>query len=433
MVASAGALPRPGPRATEEVRMTGRPVDPTTRDDVGAPQPDRSRRFAVGRPAGFVLTGYAFVVTMLGTTLPTPLYPIYRAAFGFSDLVITVIFAMYAVGVVAGLLLFGGLSDQIGRRRVLLPGVALSALSAVVFLLPGGLPTLLVGRALSGLSAGIFTGTGTAMLLDLAPPRRQARAGLVAASVNMLGLGLGPVVAGSLTQYAPGPLTLPFVVDLALLGPAAIGLWLAPEPVVPAERPRLRPQRLRVPADARATFVRAAVAGFAGFAVLGLFTAVSPAFVGEVLGERNHAVTGLVVLSVFVASTLGQVAAGFVVERRALLGGCVVLAIGAGIIAASLALASLAVLVAGAVVAGLGQGASFRAGLSAVGTASPPGQRGEVSSSYFVVIYVAISVPVIGVGAAAQPVGLVAAGITFAAGVAVLALLAFTSLLRRDA
>ncbi|GAA4842283.1 hypothetical protein GCM10025787_24410 [Saccharopolyspora rosea] len=123
---------------------------------------------------------------------------------------------------------------------------------------------------------------------------------------------------------------------------------------------------------------------------------------------------------------LSRVAARCLRERPALQVGCVVLAAGAAV---SLVVTSLALLVAGAVVAGLGQGASFRAGLTAVGAASPAERRSAVSSSFFVVVHVAISVPVIGVGAAEQVVGLVPAGVGFAIGA--LALIAFASLLGR--
>jgi MFS family permease len=394
-------------------------------------EPGEPRSRGVGRPVVFGVVAYSFLVTMLGTTMPTPLYPLYQAKMGFSGFVVTLVFATYAAGVIAALLLCGGLSDRIGRRPVLLPGVLLSASSAVVFLFAGGVGALLVGRVLSGLSAGVFTGTATATLLDLVPTYQRARAGMVAAAVNMGGLGLGPPLAGILAQYAPAPLHLCFVVDLALLVPAAIGIWLIPEPIVTRGRVRLRPQRLRVPAEVRGTFVRAAIAGFAGFAVLGLFTAVSPSFLGQVLHEPNHALVGLVVFSLFLASTVGQVLARYVSEHRALLIGCLTLAAGVAIVGVSLWQARLELLVLGAVVAGLGQGSSFRAGLVAVGSASPPEHRGEVSSSLFVVIYVAISLPVIGVGAASETFGLVPAGIVFAAAVAVLALIGFVSLLRR--
>jgi MFS family permease len=385
----------------------------------------------IANPGSSRLVAYAFVVVMLGTTLPTPLYPIYQARMGFSSLVITIIFATYAVGVIAGLLLFGGLSDQIGRRGVLLPGIALSCASAVAFLVASDIAMLLVGRLLSGLSAGVFTGTATAALIDLAPQQRRGRAGLVAAAVNMGGLGLGPLLSGVLSQYAPAPLHLSYAVDLVLLAPAAIGVLSIPEPAQRSSSPRLRPQRLRVPKAMRQTFVSAAVAGFAGFAVIGLFTAVSPTFLGQILHKTNHAVSGFTVFSVLAASTVGQVFSGYGSQRRSLILGALTLGLGAAVIAVSLASESFALLYIGAIVAGLGQGSSFRAGLTAVESASPAAFRSEVSSSFFVVSYVALSIPVIGVGAGEQSLGIVTAGVIFAIAVTALALVASGLLARR--
>jgi MFS family permease len=369
---------------------------------------------------GFAATASAFAIGMLGTTLPTPLYVLYRARFGFSELMITVIFATYAVGVIAALLLFGRLSDQVGRRWVLLPGLALSALSAVAFLGARGLPLLIVGRVVSGLSAGIFTGTATATLVDLAGPGRSGRATLVATVANMGGLGCGPLLAGVLSQWAWSPLRLTFVVDLALLVPAALGVWAMPEPVQSPGRPRLRLQTLSVPPGMRSTFVRSGIAGFAGFAVLGLFTAVAPAFLGVELGVRNRAAIGAVVFAVFVASTVGQVLLQLVQDRTALPAGCAGLIAGMGLFALGLGLSSLALLLVGGIVSGVGQGLSFRAGLAAVNKEAPAARRGEVASSLFVVMYVAISLPVIGVGLLAQTAGLRTAGLTFAGAVAAL-------------
>src|SRR5688572_10549931 len=105
---------------------------------------------------------------MLGTTLPTPLYPAYQQEIGFSSLVVTVVFAVYAFGVITSLLLFGSASDQVGRRPTLLVGLGLSAASAVCFLAASALGELIIGRVFSGLSAGLFTGTATATLVDLA-------------------------------------------------------------------------------------------------------------------------------------------------------------------------------------------------------------------------------------------------------------------------
>jgi MFS family permease len=374
------------------------------------------------RRTGFAAVGYAFAVTMLGTTLPTPLYGIYQRDYGFSELTITVIFAIYAAGVIAALLLFGRLSDRIGRRRVLLPGLAFSALSAVAFLFAQGLDLVLVGRVLSGLSAGIFTGTATAALLDLAPSNSRGRATLVATMVNMGGLACGPLLAGLLAEFAGAPLRLTFWVDLALVLSAAALLWAVPE-TVPASGPaRIRPQRLHVPLEVRATFVRAAMAGFAGFAVLGLFAAVAPGFLAQILGVQNPATVGLVVFAVFAASVVGQTVFVRVMGTAALPAGCAALAAGMGLVAIGLAASSLASLIAGGVVAGLGHGLSFRAGLTAINEESPAEHRAEVASSFFVVAYVAISLPVVGVGLLADLIGLRAAGLIFAGVVAVLAL-----------
>jgi MFS family permease len=386
-----------------------------------------------GRRAGFVATGFAFAVAMLGTTLPTPLYTLYRQRFGFSVLMITVIFATYAAGVILALLLFGRLSDEIGRRPVLLAGLVLSALSAIAFLLAGGLGPLLVGRLLSGLSAGIFTGTATATLVDFSPPEQRRRATLVATLANMGGLGCGPLLAGLLSQWARSPLRLPFVVDLALLVPAAVAVWAMPEPVSRRGRARLRPQGLHVPPAVRSTFVRAALAAFAGFAVLGLFTAVAPAFLGQVLAVKSHAVVGLVVFTVFAASAGGQMALGRVSEAMAMPVGCCGLIAGMGLLALGLAVSSLALLVLGGVVAGLGQGLSFRAGLTAVNAEAPAERRAEVASSFFVVAYVAISIPVLGEGVLAQTAGLRTAGLAFAAVVAALSGLVLMLLARARA
>jgi MFS family permease len=313
---------------------------------------------------------------------------------------------------------------------VLLPGLGVAAASSLVFLIPHSLAALFAGRLLSGVSAGVFTGVATAMLVDLAPADRRGRAGLLAAVVNVLGLGLGPVVAGALADHAPHPLELPYLLHVALVAVAAVGLLAVPEPVGRTGRVRLQVQRIGVPEQVRPTFVRAALGGFAGFAVFGFFTAVSPLFVGQVLHRPSHLLTGLTVFSVLGSATLGQLATARLAERTSLLGGCLALAAGTVVVAVGLLTADLPVLLVGAVVAGLGQGASFRAGLQAVTGRAPADRRSEVSSSFFLVLYVAISIPVIGVGAGAEVFGLVPTAVVFAGVVALLALGAYVSLLR---
>lgn len=367
---------------------------------------------------------------MLGTTLPTPLYPLYRQQLSISNLTITVIYAVYAAGVMAALLLLGELSDRVGRRPVLLAGIALSAVSAAVFLLQDGLPMLLVGRVLSGLSAGLFTGTATAMMVETVDAVDRPRATLAATVVNMGGLGLGPLLAGSVSQYFGFPLRTIFVADLVLLIPATVLLLAVPETVQDRKGFRLHVTRLAVPAQVRPEFVRGAVIGFAGFVVLGLFGAVIPSALGQLLDIHDRAVIGATVFAVFSGSVLGQLGAARLALNRAMAIGCGLLAVGMGVLAAAIEMRSYPFFLGAALIAGFGQGLSFRAGLLLIIGPTPADQRGEVTSAFFTVLYVGISLPVVVVGLADQRWGLQDSGIVTAGVVAFLALLTLASSLR---
>ena len=211
----------------------------------------------VPRRVAFWLLALVFAATMLGTTLPTPLYVIYQARWHFSAAMVTVIFAVYAAGVLAALLLAGRSSDQAGRKPVLAAALGASALSTVVFILAPDVGVLLAGRILSGLSAGLMTGTATAALTELVPAPAGRRASLVATAANMGGLGLGPLIAGLFAQYAPHPTTLVFEVYLAVLAAAGLCLLFIPETVSPRRRPALRLAGLGIPERGRGEFIAA--------------------------------------------------------------------------------------------------------------------------------------------------------------------------------
>ncbi|GGW98643.1 putative multi-drug efflux transporter [Streptomyces malachitofuscus] len=379
-----------------------------------------------------VLGGAVFAVCMTGTTLPTPLYPLYQEKFDFSELTVTVVYAVYAFAVIGVLLLAGNASDAVGRRPVLLWGLGCAAVSAICFLCATGLGWLYAGRLLSGLSAGLFTGAATAYVMESAPPGGASRATFVATAVNMGGLGCGPLLAGLLAQYAPRPLYLPFAVHLALVVCSVAVLLRLPETV--AQRQPLstvRPQRPAVPSQVRPVFGPAATASFVGFALFGVFTSVSPAFLAQSLGVTDHAVSGLVVALAFFSSTGGQLAVGPVGAARSLPLGCAGLLAGLALLAGALHWDLLILVVLSAIVGGFGQGLAFRGALSAVGGASPADHRAAVISSLFVVAYTGISVPVIGVGLLTEPMGLEGAGLVFIACMGALVVAAAGYLLRR--
>jgi MFS family permease len=397
-----------------------------------AAHPGRIRRV---RPAtAFWLTAVAFTAIMIGTTIPTPLYPGYEARFGFGPLTVTVVFATYAIGVLLALILLGRASDVIGRRPVMFTGIAIAVISSVIFVIAGalssgGLPLLFAGRVTSGLTAGIFAGTATAAISDFAKPGQQRKASVVAAVANIGGLGLGPLLAGILARYASLPLQTSYLVHIGLLAVATTCVLRIPEPVKKRGLRSLRVQELYVPPEARLVLAQAGTAGFAGFAVLGMFTAVTPAVLG-LLDYHNPALTGLVVFAVFAAAVCGQLTAASLANRTSLLTGTSALVVGIGLVGASLWAASLGLLVAGGVVAGAGFGLSFGAALGAVTASSPPDRRSAVASTFFAICYVGISLPVVGIGIGANAYGLVHTGEVFAVIIALLSLTALVSLAR---
>lgn len=379
----------------------------------------------------FLGVAFSFSVVMIGTTMPTPLYPIYQDAFGFSQLMITIIFAAYAFGVIAALVITGRWSDQLGRRPLLLGGLVCSIISDLVFWQADGLAMILAGRVLSGLSAGVFTGTATVAVLELAPPHWRERATFFATAANMGGLGLGPMLAGVLSQYLPYPLVLTYLTHVVLAILAILCIWWAPETVKKPKHPKLSLQRLNVPPEVRGVFVPAAIAGFAGFAVCGFFTSIAPAMMGNVLGYDNRLLIGVVAGSIFIASTLGQFLQNKLPLPLRLPIGCATLVTGVTPVALGIYTQSLTLFMAGAVIAGMGQGIAFRAGMGAIAAASPPAERAAVTSTFFIVAYIAISVPVIGIGLMASVLSLKTTGVIFSVFVGAMAALALLILLRR--
>ncbi len=385
---------------------------------------------AVRRRYGFILLTYALTAVMLGATLPTPMYELYGDRMQFSVLTTTIIFASYAGAVLSALLLFGRWSDAVGRRPVLLAGVAFAIASSAVFLFADSVPVLIVGRVLSGVSAGIFTGTATAAIIEAASPKWRPRAAAVATVANLGGLGLGPMVAGLLVQYGPAPLHLSFALHVGLVVLAAVAVWLAPE--TSQRQGQLGVQRLSVPPQTRGVFAIAATAAFAGFAVNGLFASVSPTFVAHLMGVSNHAIGGAVAGLMIITAAATQPFALRVAPGRAVAVGSGMLVIAMVMLNVALHFVSLAGLVAASLVAGIGQGLSFGRGLAAVSERTPPERRAEVSSTYFLVAYVAISLPVIGVGAAAQRWGLQTAGEVFSGIIGTLAVVCLIAILVQE-
>jgi MFS family permease len=360
-------------------------------------------RSRISHDAGFWVVAVCFTLVMAYSTVPTPLYPLYQQQDGFPVSVVTVVFAAYAVGVVFSLFFVGHLSDGVGRRRMLVIAVLVSASSAVLFLVWTSVPGLIVARLVNGVSIGALTATATAHLGELRSRARPNENAVVAASVsgaaNLGGLALGPLIGGLFAEFLPAPLVLPHVVFLVLLLAAALVLTAVPETVdVPAERPAYRPQRLAAPPSSRSAFVAAGFAAFAGFSLFGLFTSLAPTFLVGTFDQPDHLAAGATAFSVFAAAAAGQVVFARVRLRVQLTVAVTCCAVGLVGVALGAVLPQLAVFLVGGVVAGVGVGLLFRASIATASGLAAPGRRGETLALVFLVAYCGLALPVLAVG-----------------------------------
>jgi MFS family permease len=362
-----------------------------------------SRRHNVG----FWLVALAFVTAMAFSTVPTPLYAIYQQQDGFSTLTVTIVFGIYAVGVVTSLLLAGHVSDWAGRKPVLITGLFVLTLAAVVFLIWHALPALLVARLLSGLGIGTVTATATAFLNDLhsasRPHSGRGRFELVSTAANIGGLGIGPLVAGFLAQFVDAPLRTPYVVFIALLLVSVVVVSVTPETVrPPAEQPRYRPQRVSADHGDRPGFIAATASAFLAFAIFGVATSLDPGFVAGTLHQPSRLLAGAAVFVVFGAAALAQATTMSMSLGGRSAVGLVGVAVGLVVLVTGMEITSFAAFLIGGAIAGAGAGVLFKSAVGTVAAMAAPAVRGEALATLFLAAYVGLIVPTLALGVASQ-------------------------------
>ena len=360
-------------------------------------------RIRFAHAPGFWVIAAAFLTTMAFSTIPTPLYAIYQQRDGFPTYVITVIFASYAVGVMASLYLAGHVSDWLGRRRVALLAVLAEALSAVIFLIWPEVPGLLLARFICGVGVGVLTATATAHLSELRqiarPGEDPSRSALISSMVNLGGLAFGPLVGGLLAQYVSSPLERPYEVFLVLLLISAVGIALVPETVERLEeRPAYRPQRVALPSSARPLFFASAIGAFAAFAIFGLFTSLAPTFLAGVLHHTSRLLAGVVTFAVFIAGAVSQAVFVRLTRPAQLRLGLVAMSVGLVGVAVGGLIPNLYLFVIGGIVAGAGVGLVFRGAVATAASLADPSSRGEVLAALFLIAYAGLAIPVLAIG-----------------------------------
>ena len=378
-----------------------------------------------------VIVVYSLMTATFANNALSTIYVIYETRFGFSSLSVTAIFATYAVAVLVALLSVGRLSDDIGRKPLLVAGSILLIASTVLFLVASGTVYLFIGRAVMGLSTGTLTAAGAAALVDLEPNHDRQRASLQTTLGFLTGAAFGPLLFGVVAQYLPKPTITPFVIEIVLQIIGFVGVLVLREPAThQLTAMTWRLQRPSVPLPIRRQFVLAGFVVTIGWMMGGIYGSLSGSLDRQLLHVQSHAIAGVVL---FVFAFIGG-SAQFVFRMRSsrttMIVGVASSVVGIVIVEGALIAASAPLFLIGTVVAGVGNGLCFIGSLSLVNEIAIAAMRAELVAAYNVVAYFALSLPVVGVGVLANLFGLKTATLLFAGVIVVISSITTVALIR---
>jgi hypothetical protein len=351
--------------------------------------------------SGFGAVAFAFLIVMAFATLPSPLYGLYREHDGLSSFTITVVYAIFAAGTIAALLAVPAVARRIGRRGVMLAAVATMIGAAVLLAAWKDLPGLLVGRFITGIAVGLVAGIAITYLIELHlhrdPNGSPIRARNIGTAINVGALGIGPLVAGCLAAWVRDPLTVPYLLWIALGAVALVGLAAVPETGAPVTSAPAAKQktRARIPAPA-------GTATLAAFSANGLFAGLSGLFLAVTFHHPSHALAGLTLFIVFSAGVVSQLATTRLRASLVLALGTVSMLVGLVLLVTDVRLSSpsLALFLIGGAFIGAGAGAVFKGTTGIVLEAAAPEDRLAMTSQLLIALFVGLSIPVIGAGVA---------------------------------
>lgn len=345
-------------------------------------------------PSPFRLYGAMAILAVAGATVPTPLYAIYQRAWGFSPAMLTLVFAVYALAVLASLLVLGRLSDHVGRRPVLVAAMLGQVAAMGVFATATGVAALLAARIVQGLATGAAVAAAGAGLLDVDRPRGA----VVNAVAPMIGTATGTFVAGLMAQFLPMPTLLAYMV----FGSIFVGLTGAaarmPETVQGLDRAgawrSLRPT-LALPAAARRSLLLVLPALVAAWAVPGFYASLGPGLVSHLVGRPTPALGGLALTVMAATGALAVFATRTRPARAMVAAGSAALVAGVGLTLLAVGQGLVGLFFVGAVIAGAGFGAGFQGAVAAVVSQAGPHERAGVLSVLYVVAYLSMGLPAV--------------------------------------
>ncbi|MGV6871912.1 MFS transporter [Pseudochelatococcus sp. B33] len=377
-----------------------------------------SGRRAVERSARFQYAAAALVLflTLLGSHLATPLYPLWKESFSLSTAQITVIYACYPIGVIGGLLLGGRLGDQIGRRPLTLVGILLTTCSTIVYLTATGMAHLVSARLLNGIAIGLMSGPAMAAIVELHPTGDRSEASRIGAITTLASPAAGLLLATIVIQFATvqHATTLPFQIQLGGLVVALLLLCTYRETILPENRrpfgrASFGPRKVSMSRDIRAGLAFASTTGAVDWANAGLWLALGPVMVVEVMGASSQFLGGLAVVAFLSMAGMVQLAARGMPCRRAITLGLALIPPSLALICGTLVWESAFGLVASAILAGVAQGLCWLGSSELVNRITPGAIRASVLSGLFIAGYFGAAIPVIATGFAADRLGLVPA------------------------
>lgn len=384
-------------------------------------------RHRLGSTGSLLLLASLIVSFLASSSAPTPLYAVYQREWGFSPITTTVVFGSYAVAVLAALLVFGRLSDHIGRRPVLFAALAVQVAAMIVFATAGDVSTLLLGRVLQGLATGAASAAIGAALLDVDRAR-----GTVSNSVAPgIGTGGGALVSALVVQYLPAPTHLIYLLLVAVFALQAAALVLLPETVsaMPGALASLAPD-VRLPRAVRRPVAVATPVLFAVWALAGFYAALGPALLGQLVHSRSALYGGLPLFLLAGTAAVSVLLLRNVATRPVIYGGIGALIAGVATTVVAVDAGSVLGYLVGTVVAGVGFGSGFQGGIRLVLPQAEPHERAGVLSLLYVVSYLGLGVPaVIGGFLVVHAGGLLAVAREYGSAVIVLAVIALVALL----
>ncbi len=375
--------------------------------------------------AGFAIVLAGSALMMASASAPSPFYPLLQQQLGFSSLVVSEIFAIYAIALLATLLVAGSISDHVGRRPILSIGFVLLAVSAAGFELSGSVPALLLARVVQGVACGLLLSTLSAAITDLEPPEFKGIAAICNSVIPLVGLALGALVSGFAMEHFTEPkfdiFTGIAVASLVL----ALATWGLPE-TSPRHEGLLQALKPRVglPIEVRGTFWRGAPALFAGWATGGLYLSLGALIISQVFGIQNVIVQGFVVALLAGVGALACFIARNYSAREVTLFGTAALSMGTFATLFGIHYENLVLYLIALAVVGTGFGTCFYGFIRSIIPLVPEDVRGETFAALFCISYLAFGLPVVIAGLLVLVFGLKVVVICYGSLIASLAALA---------